>query len=89
MQTRDYISATALSKKTAHTLDSLSSGENEKFIILKNNEPKAILMSVSAYEALEEEIEDLRLTSLALTRMQTFSLDDTISHKKMLEKFGK
>ncbi len=57
MQTSNYISATVLSKKTAHTLDSLSSGENEKFIILKNNAPKAILMSVDAYEALQEEIE--------------------------------
>jgi len=89
MQTSDYISATVLSKKTAHTLDSLSSGENEKFIILKNNKPKAILMSVDAYEALEEELEDLRLTSLALARMQTFSFDDAITHKKMLEKFDK
>jgi antitoxin StbD len=89
MQTSNYISATVLSKKTAHTLDSLSSGENEKFIILKNNAPKAILMSVDAYEALQEEIEDLRLTSLALARMQTFSFDDAISHKKMMEKFGR
>ncbi len=89
MQTSDYISATVLSKKTAHTLDSLSSGENEKLIILKNNAPKAILMSVDAYGALQEEIEDLRLTSLALARMQTFSFDDAVSHKKMMEKFGR
>ena len=89
MQTSDYISATVLSKKTAHTLDSLSSGENEKFIILKNNAPKAILMSVDAYEALQEELEDLRLTSLALARLQTFSVDDAISHKKMMEKFDR
>ncbi len=89
MQTSDYISATVLSKKTAHTLDSLSSGENEKLIILKNNAPKAILMSVDAYEALQEELEDLRLTSLALARLQTFSFDDAISHKKMMEKFDR
>ena len=89
MQTSDYISATVLSKKTARTLDSLSSGEIEKFIILKNNKPKAILMSVDSYEALEEELEDLRLTTLALARMQTFSFDDSITHKKMLEKFDK
>ena len=89
MQASDYISATVLSRKTAHTLDSLTNGEKEKFIILKNNAPKAILMSVDAYETMEEELEDLRLTSLALARMQTFSLDHAISHKEMLEKFGK
>lgn len=89
MEISDYISATVLSKKTAHTLDSLSNGEREKFIILKNNTPKAILMSVEAFEALEEELEDLRLTSLALARIQTFNIDDSIPHKKMMEKFGK
>jgi len=46
-------------------------------------------MSVDAYEALKEELEDLRLTSLALARMQTFSFDDAITHKNMLEKFDK
>jgi len=28
----------------------------EKLIILKNNEPKVVLLSVEAYEAMEEEV---------------------------------
>ncbi len=52
-------------------------------VILKNNTPKAILMSFESYEAMEEEIEDLRLTALALSRMQTFDSAKTISHKEM------
>ncbi|MCP4751325.1 MAG: type II toxin-antitoxin system Phd/YefM family antitoxin [Proteobacteria bacterium] len=89
MKVKDYLSATTLSKKTAATLEALEKGEAEKLIILKNNTPKAILMSIDAYEALEEEMEDLRLTALALARLQTFKEEDAISHREMMEKFGK
>ncbi len=89
MQTKDYLSATTLSKKTSATLESLDKGESEKLIILKNNTPKAVLLSMECYEALEEEMEDLRLTALALARLQTFDAKDAVSHDDMMEKFGK
>ena len=89
MHAKDYVSATTLSKKTAATLDALEKGETEKLIILRNNAPKAILMSIDAYEAIEEELEDLRLTALALARLQTFNPEEAVSHKKMMEKFSK
>ncbi len=88
MRTTDYISATTLSKKTASTLDSFEKGETEKLIILKNNTPKAILLSVDAYEAMEEEIEDLRLATLAFARINSFKPEEALSHKEMMEKFG-
>ena len=89
MHTKNFLSATALSKNTAATLASLESGEVEKLIILKNNSPKAILVSIDAYEIMEEEIEDLRLTALALARLQTFQLETALSHKDMMEIFNK
>jgi len=45
MRATDYLSATALSKKTSATLDALARGDTEKLIILKNNTPKAVLLS--------------------------------------------
>ena len=89
MHVTDYLSATALSKKTAATLDSLEKGEAEKLIILKNNAPRAILLSIDAYEAMEEEMEDLRLAALAFARINSFNSEEALSHKKMMEKFGK
>ncbi len=89
MQTKDFLSATTLSKKTAATLDTLEKGDAEKLIILKNNAPKAILMSIDAYEAMEEEMEDLRLTALALARLQNFRSEDAIPHKKMMQKYSR
>ena len=89
MLIKDYISATALSKKAAGTLDSLEKGDVERLIVLKNNTPKAILLSIDAYEAMEEELEDLRLTALALARLQTFDPENFITHEEMMKKFDK
>jgi len=85
----NYLSATTLSKKTAATLDMLEKSDVGKFIILKNNTPKAILVSIDEYEAIEEELEDLRLTALAIARLQTFKQEEALSHKTMMEKFNK
>jgi len=89
MRTKEYISATTLSKKTSATLEAFEKGETEKMIILKNNEPKAVLLSMEAYEAMEEEIEDLRLLSLALARFETFDPKRALNHEQMMEKFAR
>jgi len=89
MQIKNYLSSTKLAKHTAATLSLIENGEMDTFIILKNNTPKAILMSVEAYEAMEEEIEDLRLTTLALSRLQKFDPGEIISHEEMMKKYAK
>ena len=89
MQIKNYLSSTNLAKKTAATLSLIETGETDKFIILKNNAPKAVLMSIESYEAMEEEIEDLRLTALALSRIQEFDPGETISHEEMMKKYAK
>jgi len=89
MRDTDYLSATALSKKTSATLAALEKGEAEKLIILKNNAPKAILLSIERYETMQEEIEDLRLTALALARLETLDENKLLRHEHILEKFGK
>jgi len=88
MRAKDFLSATDLSKKTSATLDALSKGEPEKLIILKNNSPKAVLLSMESYEAMQEEMEDLRLTALALARTETFDEQKALSHARIKKKFG-
>ena len=89
MRASEYLSATDLSKKTSTTLDALEQGELEKLIILKNNAPKAVLLSMESYEAMAEELEDLRLMVLALTRRESFVEEKAVTHEAMLEKFAK
>ena len=89
MRSSDYLSATTLSKKTSATLDSLEQGETDKLIILKNNAPKAVLLSMQSYEAIEEEMENLRLTVLALSRLESFDKTKALTHESIQEQFGK
>ena len=89
MYPEEYLSATDLSKKTAATIDAIEEGLTDKLIILRNNAPKAVLLSINAYEELLEEIEDLRLGALALARIKTFKQDESISHKQIFGKFAK
>ena len=88
MRATDYLSATDLSKKTSATLDALARGDTEKLIILKNNTPKAVLLSMESYEAMEQEMEDLRLTALALARLDSFDEKKALSHDFVKDKFG-
>ena len=89
MRIENYLSATALSKKTAATLESLEKSDSGEIIILKNNAPKAILLSVDTYRAMQEEIEDLRLAALGFARLSTFASNEAISHQEMMEKFNR
>ena len=89
MPAANYLSAAALSQQTAAALDSLERGETEKLIILENDAPKAVLLSFDAYEALEEELEDLRLASLAFARLKTFKPEEAVPLEEMTQKFLK
>lgn len=89
MKQDEYISATNLSKKTSATLDAFDKGEMEKVIVLKNNAPKAVLLSMEAFQTMQEELEDLRLASLALIRQETFDPKKAISHELIMEKFAR
>jgi antitoxin StbD len=89
MHSKNYISSTTLSKKTSATLDSFDKGAIDTMIILKNNKPRAVLVSMKAYEAMQEEIEDLRLTALTLARAKSFDLEKAATHESMMKKFVK
>uniref|UniRef100_UPI0040567874 type II toxin-antitoxin system Phd/YefM family antitoxin n=1 Tax=Candidatus Electronema sp. TaxID=2698783 RepID=UPI0040567874 len=89
MPAANYLSAAALSQKTAAALNCLETGETDKLIILENDAPKAVLLSFDAYEALEEELEDLRLAALAFARLKTFKPEEAVSHEKMIEKLSR
>jgi len=87
MYVKNCLSATTLSKKTSATLETMDKGEADRFLILKNNTPKAVLISIEAYESMEEEIEDLRLATLAFARLENFNPEKALSHAEMMKKF--
>ena len=71
---------------------------NTEYIVLKNNQPTAIVVSVESYkqlvkkaakmEALLEKIEEARLLKLAESRMESFVAENTIDFKEFVNEQG-
>lgn len=65
------ITATDLQKKTRETLDRISSGADDHLVVMRDNRPAAVMMAASRYEALMEELADLRIEAVARARAAT------------------
>jgi len=84
----EMLSATDLSKKTSSILTELSEHKHDKFVIVRNNQPNAVLLSLGAYESLLEEIEDLQLAKIASERLESFDPATATAHEDMKRKYG-
>jgi antitoxin StbD len=76
------ISATDLQKKTRELLDRISSGEEDHFVVMRDNRPTAVMMATGRYEALLDELADLRIEAVARARANT-PRKDYVSRKEM------
>jgi antitoxin StbD len=76
------ISATDLQKKTRELLDRISSGEEDHFVVMRDNRPTAVMMATDRYEAMMDELADLRIEAVAQARAST-SRKDYLSRKQM------
>ncbi|MDR9751748.1 type II toxin-antitoxin system Phd/YefM family antitoxin [Pseudomonas sp. SZMC_28357] len=71
------VSATTMARDFRARLKDVASGDVNHLVIFKDNEPAAVLVGVQAYQALQDELEDLRSELLAIERLP--SLDDTVT----------
>jgi antitoxin StbD len=65
------ISSTDLQKRTRELLDRISKGGEDHYVVMRDNRPAAVMMAAERYEALIEELEDLRIEAVARTRLGT------------------
>lgn len=54
------ISSTELQKSTKVLLDRLLAGDQDRYVVIRDNRPTAVLLPIERYEALMEELESLR-----------------------------
>ena len=57
-------------------------------VVMKNNTPECVLISPDEYVRLMDEVNDARLLTLAVKRMENFNPNNTISEKQVMEEFG-
>jgi antitoxin StbD len=82
------VSVTEVSRSAKTIFDRLSSGKQDKYVVMRNNAPAAVMMPVGVYEALMDELDDLRIEMTARDRLVTFDRTKAVSHEEMLERFG-
>lgn len=87
LETSDQaLPVTKLARQFKAYLDKICNREQDKFVVMRNNVPAAVLLSVERFEALMEELEDLRIEAAAQERLAHFD-GKTISHAEMLQRF--
>lgn len=82
------VSATAMARSFGARLKDISSGEVTHLVIFKDNEPAAVLVGVNAYQALQDELEDLRSELLAIERLPSLDNTVTVSLEDMEARFS-
>ncbi|NMB97920.1 MAG: type II toxin-antitoxin system Phd/YefM family antitoxin [Clostridiaceae bacterium] len=96
--TEHLVSISEFSKgKTSKIFEDVKNN-NTEYIVLKNNQPTAIVISVESYrelvkkaakmEALLEKIEEARLLKLVESRMENFDPENTISFEDFVNEQG-
>ncbi len=83
------LSVTDLVRSAKDVFERLESGEQDKYVVMRNNAPAAVMMPVAAYEALIDELEDLRIEAVARERLRTFDRKKAISHAAITKRFAK
>lgn len=81
------VSATAMARSFGAKLKEVTSGVATHLVIFKDNEPAAVLMGVEAFQAMRDELEDLRSEHLAAERLQSLKIDTTVSFEDMEARF--
>ena len=79
---------TKVSREARDIFEKLRKGHRDRFVVLKNNAPAAVMLSVRAFEALLDEMDDLRMESVARRRLRSLSGAKTISHRAMMRRFA-
>jgi antitoxin StbD len=83
------VSVTAMVRGFSAKLKEITSRTTEKLVIFKDNEPAAVLINVQAYQELLDELENLRIESIARERLTDFDESQAISLKDMRARYAK
>jgi len=88
LRTNETISVTDIQRRAKEVFERIERGDQDKYVVLKNNEITAVLLPADRYEALMDELEDLRIDAIAAERALTFDPAKVITHEDMLARFG-
>jgi len=81
------VSSTDLQKSARILLGRIADGTQDRYVIIRDNRPTAVMLSTAHYESLMDELEDLRIEAIARDRLASIKQAKLISHEDMLKRF--
>ena len=88
VRTSETISVTDIQRRAKEVFERIENGEQDKYVVLSNNQIAAVLLPVDRYQALMDELDDLRIDAIAAERIAAFDPATTVTHEEMLARFG-
>ncbi|HBG38936.1 MAG TPA: type II toxin-antitoxin system Phd/YefM family antitoxin [Clostridiaceae bacterium] len=82
------VSVSDLSRGMASKIIQKVGQDKEQYIVVKNNKPEAVILSIEEYMELMEAKEDLQLLQLADSRMKNYVPEETASHDDVLNRYN-
>jgi prevent-host-death family protein len=82
------ISVSDLSRGMASKVIQKVGQDKEQYIVVKNNKPEAVILSVEEYMELMEAKEDLELLQMADSRVKNYVPEATASHDDILNRYN-
>jgi antitoxin StbD len=87
-RTDQAISSTDLQKNTREILDRLTEGKQDRYVVMRDNKPAAVLLPTQMYEALMDELADMRIEAIALERIATFDPEKALTLEQLKKNLG-
>lgn len=86
-RTDQAVSATTMARSFGANLKSITSGEQPHLVVFKDNVPAAVLIGIKAFQAMCDELEDLRADKLAAERSNSLDEQNTVNHEDMVARY--
>lgn len=87
-RTDQAISSTDLQKNTRQILDRIISGEQDRYVVMRDNKPAAVLLPTEMYEALMDQLADMRIEAIARERIATFDPEKALTMEQLKKNLG-
>jgi len=82
------VSITDMTRSAKKYFDNLISGEQDRYVVMRNNVPAAVMLAITEYEQMIEELDDLRVELIALERLSKMNEDtELVSFDEMQKRF--
>ena len=82
------VSLTQLKRTLDARLRGVAARKHEKLVVVRGRIPMAVILDVESYQALLDELYDLRLENLAHDRLAGFEPGQAIRHEDLVESFS-